>query len=176
MTISLTYSRLKSIQIRFETRRLINGTLSSLRVCRDIRTKRIRSRLQTRLSCIHSIVLRFSIVILRQVQGYGICGTLSFIRCLDGRIECLTLFGDLTAKPISGLFHCSGFGHCTVCCLRDFSDFGFNGISCLGKRTIGSVISCGLKAGNIDTYDIRHIPLRRIVTCRLIDLKGHTSS
>ena len=75
----------------------------------------------------------------------AVSGTLCFVGCLNGCIECLTLFGDLTAKAIGSLFHCSGFGHCTVCGLRDLRHLRLDGTRCLGKGTVGGVISCRLK-------------------------------
>ena len=105
--ICLANSRLKTIQIRFEIRRLIDSALGGLRGRGNAGSQRIRRGLQARLRRIHRIILSLGLVVLGQVQSHGISGLLSLRCSCDG-----TIGGSLSLGHFSGNTLGSGLQIC----------------------------------------------------------------
>ena len=95
--IGLADSRLETVKIRFEIRRLIDGALGSLRGRIDAGGQRIRRGLQTRLGGVHRIGLSLGLVVLGQVQSHGVGGLLRLRCSCDG-----TIGGSLSLGHFSG--------------------------------------------------------------------------
>ena len=153
--IRLRSSSLETIEIRFETRRLIDSALSGLRICRNIRAKGIGSRLQARLGCIQGIVLRFGLVILRQIQSYGIGGLLCLGCGCHGTIGGSLCLGDFSGNAIGSrlktrlgrIYRISlGFG---LIVLGQIDTDAIRGLLCLRCGCHGAICGC------LDRLDIR---------------------